>query len=123
MHSGLVFANLIDFDMLWGHRNDSDGFYKGLKELDMALPVWLEKLQPNDLLIITADHGNDPTTPSTDHSREMTPLLGMKGKNGGKGIDLRTRDSFCDIAATLGEYFGVEWSNTGKSFLQEIGLK
>ncbi|MDP8288658.1 MAG: phosphopentomutase, partial [Candidatus Electryonea clarkiae] len=117
--TGLIFANLIDFDMLWGHRNDSEGFYKGLIELDKALPYWLELLRPDDLVIMTADHGNDPTTPSTDHSREQVPLLTWKGK-GGNGLNLGKRKGFYDIAATLGEFFDVDWNGEGVSFLQQL---
>ncbi|MDO9391805.1 MAG: phosphopentomutase [bacterium] len=116
---GLLMANLVDFDMSWGHRNDVLGFYKGLQDFDAWLPELLKVLTGDDLLLITADHGNDPTTPSTDHSREYTPLLvfGPGIKNGG---DLGTRESFADIAATLAEVFGIQGTGNGQSFWTSI---
>jgi len=113
---GLVFANLIDFDMLWGHRNDPIGFQRGLEELDRYLPDWLTYARDDDLFILTADHGNDPTTVSTDHTREYVPLLAWRGR-GGQGNNLGIRDSFCDVAATLAEFFGIAWNRLGRSFL------
>jgi len=115
--SGLIFATFVDFDMLWGHRNDVEGFAKGLMEFDRWLPSCMEKLKENDLLIITADHGNDPTTPSTDHSREYVPIL-ITGKMIKQGINLKTRN-MSDLARTLADYFKVEIEN-GRSFLKEI---
>jgi phosphopentomutase len=115
---GLVFANLVDFDMLWGHRNDVDGFRRGLEEFDRALPGIMEPLGPDDILAITADHGNDPTTPSTDHSREYVPLL-VYGKNLKHGVDLGVRRTFADLGATIGEVFGVDTEH-GMGFLKEI---
>jgi phosphopentomutase len=115
---GLVFANLVDFDMLWGHRNDTRGFRGGLEEFDTALPQILTGLGHDDMLIITADHGNDPTTPSTDHSREYVPLL-VYGKAMRHGVDLGTRETFADVGATMAEFFGVD-SEAGRSFLGEI---
>ncbi len=117
--AGLVFANLIDFDMQWGHRNDVEGFRKGLEELDAEIPTWLEAAKPEDLFIVTADHGNDPTTPSTDHSREHVPLLAWKG-NGGSGKDLGVRSGFCDVAVTLAKFFGIDWDGPGISFLSDL---
>jgi phosphopentomutase len=116
--SGLVFANLVDFDMLWGHRNNPEGFRKGLEEFDRALPRIMAPLGADDVLVITADHGNDPTTPSTDHSREYVPLL-VYGKSLRSGVDLGTRSTFADLGATIGEIFGTPTSH-GKSFLKEI---
>ena len=111
----LIFANLIDFDMLWGHRNDCEGFARGLEEVDRWLPDLLFALKEGDLLIITSDHGNDPTTPSTDHSREYALLLAMvKGKT--KGKSLGVRECFCDVGATICKYFDIE-PKRGKSFL------
>lgn len=104
---GLVFANCIDFDMLYGHRNDSEGFYRALKETDQWLGENLARLRKGDLLIITADHGGDPTTASTDHSREYTPLL-IFGPGLAEGIDLGTRSTFADIAASLCHWFNLE---------------
>ncbi|MDI6839959.1 MAG: phosphopentomutase [bacterium] len=120
---GLIFANLVDFDMIWGHRNDKEGFAKGLEEFDKWLPNLLEKLTPDDILFITADHGNDPTTPSTDHSREYIPILVYNPGRGGAcpcpGVNLSIRESFSDVGATIGEYFGIRLKN-GKSFLTKI---
>jgi phosphopentomutase len=114
--SGFIMANLVDFDMLWGHRNDPNGFYNGLQEFDQWLPEFIDKLAEGDLLIITADHGNDPTTVSTDHSREYVPILiygpGMK-TNQNIGI----RESFADLQASLAEYFNIPSTGVGKSFL------
>lgn len=114
----LIFANLVDFDMLWGHRNDPVNYGKGLEEFDQRLPEILDNLQENDLVIITADHGCDPTTPSTDHSREYVPLLvaGPKMQPGDLGI----RASFSDTAKTIAEYFGVDYTTVGQSFLISI---
>ncbi len=114
---GLVFTNLVDFDTSWGHRNDVKGFARGLEAFDAWLPGCLEKLGQGDLLVITADHGNDPTTPSTDHSREHVPLLVCGRK---AGIDLGTRASFADLGQTLAEGFGVDPLRDGTSFWKEI---
>jgi phosphopentomutase len=116
--SGLVFANLVDFDMLWGHRNNPEGFRKGLEEFDQALPRIMEVLKADDMLVITADHGNDPTTPSTDHSREYVPLL-VYGKSLKPGVDLGVRNTFADLGATIGEVFDTPTEH-GTSFLGEI---
>ena len=115
--AGLIFANLIDFDMLWGHRNDVEGFADGLKQVDAWLPNLLEKCTREDILFITADHGVDPTTPSTDHSREYIPILVYNPAY--RKINLGTRESFADIGATIGEYLGAK-VKMGKSFLQEM---
>ncbi len=115
---GLIFANLIDFDMIWGHRNNIEGFAKGLMEFDSWLPQAISKLKDNDLLFITSDHGNDPTTPSTDHSREYAIVLAYK-KGMKKGLPLGTRECFCDLGQTIAEYFGLKLEN-GKSFLDII---
>jgi len=116
---GLVFINLIDFDMLWGHRNNYKDFARGLEEFDLWLPQFLRLLKEDDLLIITADHGCDPTTPSTDHSREYVPLL-VYGKKIKAGVNLGTRKCFCDVAKTLAEIFEVKGTENGKSFWKEI---
>lgn len=115
---GLCFANLVDFDMIYGHRNDVDGYAKALTYFDEQLPRILEGLRDDDILIITADHGCDPSTPSTDHSREYIPLV-MYGKHIKKDLDLGTRGSYADIAATVLEYFGVEQKVAGTSFLKD----
>ncbi len=116
---GFIFANFCDFDSKWGHRNDYQGFAEGLKQVDNWLPQLQNSLEKNDLLIITADHGNDPTTPSTDHSREYVPLLVYSA--GCKGVSLGTRSTFSDIASTLAEYFHLGKNIfPGTSFLKEV---
>jgi phosphopentomutase len=115
---GLVFVNLVDFDMLYGHRNDPEGYARALEEMDRALPRILGKLRPGEIAAVTADHGCDPTTPSTDHSREYVPLVvHAPGRGGG---ELGTRGSFADLGATVAELFGVRYE-TGRSFLGELG--
>jgi len=115
-NDGLIMANLVDFDMLWGHRNDVQGFKKSLEEFDYWLGSFLKRVQDNDILFITSDHGNDPTTPGTDHSREYVPILvfGGRVKN---TINLGVRNTFADLHATLAGYFGVKQNNSGESFL------
>jgi len=115
---GLMFANLVDFDTKWGHRNDPEGFITGLREVDSAIPRILESLRPGDLLIITADHGNDPTTESTDHSREYVPLLAYSP--GLTGTGLGTRKTLSDIACTLSGFFGLPARFPGNSLLEAI---
>lgn len=116
---GLCFVNLVDFDMLYGHRNDVDGYAKALTYFDEQLPRILAGLRAEDILIITADHGCDPSTPSTDHSREYIPLViyGEKVKN---GVNLGSRQSFSDIAATVLDYFDIDKRVAGTSFLKDI---
>ncbi len=109
---GLCFTNLVDYDMLYGHRNDVDGYAKALTYFDERLPELLGKLRDEDILMITADHGCDPSTPSTDHSREYTPLV-IAGKSIKSGCNFGTRESFADIAATILQYFGVEQKCAG----------
>ncbi len=116
--SSLTFTNLIDFDMQWGHRNDPEGFARGLESFDVGLGQWLKALRPDDLMIITADHGNDPTYPGTDHTREYVPLLAMRG-SGSSGQSLGKLD-FSDVAASLAEFFGLEWDGPGTSFLATL---
>lgn len=115
---GLCFVNLVDFDMVYGHRNDCDGYAKALTEFDASLPDIMGGLREDDMLIVTADHGCDPGDVSTDHTREYTPLV-VYGKRLG-AVNLGTRDSFADIAATVAEYLGVAFECEGKSFLGEI---
>lgn len=115
----LIFANCIDFDMLWGHRNDPEGMAEGLAQLDARVPDIMAELKDEDLLIITADHGIDPTTPSTDHSREYVPLI-VYGPALRRGVALGTRETFADVAATIADYFGVTPPEIGTSFLHEI---
>jgi phosphopentomutase len=112
----LLVTTLVDFDMLWGHRNDCAGFKKGLEECDRKMKHLYRTFRKDDLCIITADHGNDPTTPSTDHSREYVPVLVMHG-NDGKATDLNTRSTFSDVACTIADYFGIPWNGPGRSLL------
>jgi len=116
--SGLLFANLVDFDQMYGHRNDVAGFNGALREFDAALPSLTTRLKEDDLLFITADHGNDPTTPSTDHSRECVPLL-VSGPRVVPG-NLGERETFSDLGATVAEWFGLSFRGRGKSFLSEL---
>jgi phosphopentomutase len=116
---GLVFANLVDFDQQFGHRNDAPGFAQALERFDERLPELLARLRSDELCLVTADHGNDPTTPSTDHSREYVPLL-VAGPRVREGADLGTRETFADLGATLAQFFGVTAPRTGRSFLAEI---
>ena len=118
---GLVFANLVDFDTVYGHRNDVAGYAANLERFDERLSRMLPKLRPDDLLVITADHGNDPTTPSTDHSREYVPVL-VVGERARKGVDLGTRATFADLGQTLAAVFRVPPLSNGESFLVPISL-
>jgi phosphopentomutase len=118
---GLVFANLVDFDTLYGHRNDVAGYARNLEQFDVRLGELLPRLRDDDLLIVTADHGNDPTTPSTDHSREYVPLL-VAGAAVRPGVELGTRRTFADVGQTLADLFGVGLLDHGTSFLREILL-
>lgn len=120
---GLLFANLVDFDQLFGHRNDPYGYANALAQFDNMLPKIMQNLQPDDLLIITADHGCDPTTPSTDHSREYVPLLAY-GHNFKRNVNLGIRDTFADLGQTVAEHLGIKVADdlAGVSFLREISL-
>jgi phosphopentomutase len=116
---GLMFVNLIEFDMIYGHRNDPRGYADALEEFDGFIPEIQKRLKPADLVIITGDHGVDPTTPGTDHSREFVPLLAF-GPKIRQGINLGDRETLADIAGTLAEIFTLEPQPIGKSFLKEI---
>lgn len=116
---GLIFANLVDFDTQYGHRNDVAGYAANLERFDGRLRAVLPQLAPDDLLIVTADHGNDPTTSSTDHAREYVPLL-VTGVHVTPGVDLGTRRSFADLGQTLADVFAVGPLAHGTSFLMEI---
>ncbi|HET6701790.1 MAG TPA: phosphopentomutase, partial [Gemmatimonadaceae bacterium] len=118
MPSGFLFANLVDFDQLWGHRNDAAGFHDALRAFDRALPTLLSALHEDDLLFLTADHGNDPTTPSTDHSREIVPLLAAGSRL--HPVDLGERSTFSDLGATVGDWLGIGFRGRGTSFLPEL---
>ena len=120
--SGLVFANLVDFDVHYGHRNDPPGYAANLERFDTWLATFLPSLSEQDLLIITADHGNDPTTPSTDHSREYVPLL-VTGPRVRRGVNLGTRETFADLGQTLASLFGVPPLVHGTSFLESLGVE
>jgi len=116
--AGLVFTNLVDFDMLYGHRNNVEGYARALEEADEGLARIVEKLGPEDLLIVTADHGCDPATPSTDHSREYVPVLAYSPRGAG-GANLGTRASVADTGQTIAEIFGVR-VNFGSSYLSQL---
>src|SRR4029077_3680862 len=116
---GFIFTNLVDFDSQYGHRNDVEGYAQNLERFDARLATLLPRLRDDDLLVITADHGNDPTTPSTDHAREYVPLL-VTGTRVRPGVDLGTRRSFADLGQTLAEIFGVGPIAHGTSFLAQI---
>jgi phosphopentomutase len=116
--SGFILANVIEFDQTWGHRNDVPGFYSGLQELDRALPQMLREVREQDLVIFTADHGNDPTTPSTDHSREVVPLLVLGPRV--RPVDVGRRTTFADVGQTVAEFFEVPALAAGTSFLSEV---
>jgi phosphopentomutase len=118
--AGLIFTTLVQFDMDWGHRNDPVAFAAGLTEFDDSLPNILNNLDRHDLLFITADHGNDPTTSSTDHSREYVPLLALRPCFK-QGVDLGTRPTFADLGQTAAEFLKVKLTPNGTSFLKEIG--
>ena len=115
---GLLFANLVDFDQLYGHRNDVPGFHGAVRAFDAALPDLIAALRQDDLLFITADHGNDPTTPSTDHARECVPVLAL-GPQVVPG-PLGTRSTFADLGATVAEWLGIAFRGRGTSFLRTI---
>jgi phosphopentomutase len=116
---GLIFANLVDFDTVYGHRNDVAGYAANIERFDDRLGGVLDQLRDTDLLVITADHGNDPTTPSTDHSREHVPLL-MTGRRVKRGVDVGTRSTFADLGQTLAANFSVGPLAHGTSFLEDV---
>lgn len=116
---GIIFTNLVEFDMKWGHRNDIAGYAKGLEEFDKVLPDIIKAMKEDDLLIINADHGCDPTTPSTDHSREYVPLL-LYGKGLKENINLKTGKTFANIGQTIADIFQVPALNIGESYWSMI---
>lgn len=116
---GLIFSNLVDFDMLYGHRRDTEGYAKALEHFDSRLPEIFNAMGDDDLLILTADHGNDPTFPGSDHTREFAPLL-VYGKTAKRGVNLGTRETLADIGQSIAENFGLKLSD-GSSILSEIG--
>lgn len=119
VNEGLIFTNLVDFDMLYGHRNDAKGYGKAIEDFDGRLHEIYDNMTEEDMLVITADHGCDPTTDSTDHSREYIPIL-VYGKNLKTGVDLGTRKGFTDIGKTILDFFNIENNIEGKSFLEMI---
>lgn len=116
---GLLFTNLVDFDSLYGHRRDPEGYARALMEFDVKLPDFLAALTPDDLLVITADHGNDPTHAGTDHTREYVPLLAYSPAV--PGVNLGVRETFADLAATIADNFEVTAPQYGRSFLGQLG--
>ena len=118
MEEGLLLANVVEFDQTWGHRNDLPGYLTGLAELDAAIPELLLQVRPDDLVIFTADHGNDPTTPSTDHSREQVPVLVYGRKV--RAVPLGERATFADLGQTVAGFLGVGPLAAGVSFLGEV---
>lgn len=119
---GLLFVNLCDFDSLFGHRNDAEGFASALEQFDADLAQLVKALKPGDLLCITSDHGNDPTTPSTDHSREYVPLL-VYGPKLARGINLGIRSTFADLGQTVAEALGAQQLRCGESFLDVLSSR
>jgi phosphopentomutase len=115
---GFCFANLVDFDQSYGHRNDAPGFYGALREFDAALPALLDALREDDLLFVTADHGNDPTTASTDHARENVPVLVFGPRV--RPLSLGLRPTFSDLGATVAEWMGLGFRGRGTSFLPAL---
>jgi phosphopentomutase len=118
---GLIFTNLVDFDMKWGHRNDFKAYANGLEEFDVRLKEIIDSMKESDILFITADHGCDPTMPGTDHSREYVPFLAY-GKRLRENVDLGTRTSFADMGQTVAEILSVEKIKNGESFSKEIQI-
>lgn len=116
---GLIFANLVDFDMLYGHRRDVEGYSRALMEFDEALPGIMAKMGPRDVLVVTADHGNDPTYKGTDHTREYVPVL-VAGELIRPGVDVGIRSTLADLGATVADLLGVSYSGVGTSFAREI---
>jgi phosphopentomutase len=116
---GLIFTNLVDFDAKFGHRNNPQGYAQALEEFDQRLPEIVDTLADDDILVLTADHGNDPTTPSTDHSREYVPIL-ITGAAVREGVNIGIRNTFADLGATIADVFGVKSPSAGMSFKQEI---
>ena len=119
---GLIFTNLVDFDSKFGHRRDPEGYGKAIEEFDRRLPEIEGALREEDLLIICADHGNDPVHSGWDHTREYVPIL-VYGKNVREGVDLGVRDTFADIGASIADYLGAEATAIGTSFIGEMVKK
>ncbi|PLX72642.1 MAG: phosphopentomutase, partial [Desulfuromonas sp.] len=122
MENGLLLANLIDFDMVYGHRNDVPGFARAIEDFDGWLPELFARMRPGDLLMISADHGCDPTTAGSDHTREYVPILAFEPQMC-EAVDLGTRTTFADAGATLAEFFGLGRLKAGRSFLSSLDLQ
>jgi len=118
-NSGLLFANLVDFDALYGHRNNPQGYADALEYFDRHLPEIISGMKDDDVLIITADHGNDPTYPGTDHTRERVPIL-IFGERIRANTNLHTRSTYADVAASIAEFLALDWNVNGKSFVSEV---
>ncbi len=118
-YTGMLMANLVDFDALYGHRNNPRGYADALEAFDRDLPRLEAAMRPDEITLLTADHGNDPTTPSTDHPRERTPLLAF-GAAVKANVNLGTRATFADTAATIADLLGLTWSGAGQSFAGEL---
>jgi phosphopentomutase len=119
VEKGLIFTNLVDFDSKYGHRRDPEGYGKAIMVFDARIPELRAALRPNDILMLTADHGNDPVAPGFDHTREYIPII-LCGENIKAGVDMGTRNSFGDIGQTIAEYLGTEPTAIGKSFLSRV---
>ncbi|MBQ1390842.1 MAG: phosphopentomutase, partial [Firmicutes bacterium] len=119
VEEGFIFTNLVDFDSKYGHRRDPEGYGKAIMEFDARLPELTGAMRPGDILLLTADHGNDPTAPGFDHTREYIPLV-VYGQPVRAGVEIPVRDTFADIGATIAAYLGVENPPIGTSFLKEI---
>jgi phosphopentomutase len=117
--AGLIFTNLVDFDMLYGHRNDVEGYAKALEDFDAAIPALITSMKDDDMLIITADHGCDPTTPSTDHSREYIPIL-LYGRQIRSNVNIGVRSTYADIGATITDILKAGSLDNGRSFKNDI---
>lgn len=118
-NKGLIYTNLVDFDSKYGHRRDPNGYKKAIEEFDLRLPEIIDSLKEDDILIINADHGNDPTFSGTDHTREYIPLI-VYGDKVKKGVNLGIRESFCDIGATVADILNVDKTNCGESFKKSL---
>lgn len=116
---GLIFTNLVDFDMLYGHRNNIEGYAKALEYFDSKIPLIMEQMRDTDMLVITADHGNDPSTPSTDHSREYIPIL-IYGKQIKENVNIGIRATYADIGETILDVLNMPLLGVGKSFKEKI---
>jgi phosphopentomutase len=119
--TGLLFVNLVEFDMLWGHRRDSQGYAQALREVDNWLPLVQQRMQPGDAIFFSADHGVDPTYRGTDHTRESVPLLAY-GEPIRPSVDLGVRSTLADLGQTLAEAFDIPPLTAGTSFAHQVGL-